>query len=246
MKKNVASRETCQICKNHFLKSALIPAVSVRDAVAALIKEKNPDWSSDGYICQRDLSTFRGLRVERLLESERGELTALESDVVTSMREHELLASNLEKTYSEGLTFPQKLADKVASFGGSWSFILVFLFFILAWIILNSLKISSGSFDPFPYILLNLILSCIAAMQAPVIMMSQNRQDAKDRLRSRHEYQINLKAELEIRHLHEKIDHLLSRQWQSMAEIQKLQLELLMDISSGKHQTPGPEQEHNH
>lgn len=224
---------TCQVCKQNFVKSDLIPAASVRQEVALLIKEHNPNWQSEGYICQADLSVYRGLRVERLLASEQGELTALESDVVNSLREHELLTTKLEKTYEEGQTFSQSLADKVASFGGSWSFILIFLFFILGWIIVNGLA-DNEAFDPFPYILLNLMLSCIAAMQAPIIMMSQNRQDAKDRLRSRHEYQINLKAELEIRHLHEKMDHLLSRQWQSMTEIQKLQLELLMDINSNE------------
>ena len=85
--------------------------------------------------------------------------------------------------------------------------------------------------DPYPFILLNLVLSCLAAIQAPIIMMSQNRQEAKDRLRSQHDYQINLKAELEIRHLHEKIDHLLSHQWDRLTQIQEIQLDLLSEMS---------------
>jgi uncharacterized membrane protein len=123
------------------------------------------------------------------------------------------------------------MADHLASFGGSWTFIIIFGSILLMWIGLNSLLLLKKPFDPYPFILLNLVLSCLAAIQAPVIMMSQNRQEAKDRLRSQYDYQVNLKAELEIRHLHDKIDHLLSNQWERLVEIQQIQIDLLSELA---------------
>ena len=136
------------------------------------------------------------------------------------------------------MTFGQRLSDKIASFGGSWKFIIIFFFILVFWISVNSLILAFKPFDPYPFILLNLILSCLAAIQAPIIMMSQNRQEAKDRLRASHDYQINLKAELEIRQLHQKLDHLLSRQWERLVEIQEVQIELLNEMQ-GPRMKPG-------
>ena len=126
------------------------------------------------------------------------------------------------------------MADKIATFGGSWTFLICFAVFLCIWIGINSLALIMRPFDPYPYIFLNLMLSCLAAVQAPIIMMSQNRQEAKDRIRSQHDYQVNLKAELEIRHLHEKVDHLLSHQWSRLVQIQELQLELLAELGAKK------------
>jgi uncharacterized membrane protein len=112
-------------------------------------------------------------------------------------------------------------------FGGSWTFLLVFAGCMGLWILLN--RDAQSAFDPFPFILLNLVLSCLAAIQAPIIMMSQHRQEARDRERASNDYRINLKAELEIRHLHDKIDHMLSKQWERLAEIQQLQIEIMQD-----------------
>jgi len=122
------------------------------------------------------------------------------------------------------------MADKVASFGGSWTFISSFGFFLFVWIVINATLLMNKGFDPYPYILLNLILSCIAALQAPIIMMSQNRQEEKDRERSKMDYMINLKSELEIRTLHEKIDHLIIHQQRDLFEIQQVQIEMMKDI----------------
>jgi uncharacterized membrane protein len=123
------------------------------------------------------------------------------------------------------------MADRVAAFGGSWTFILSFLAVLVVWVVFNTVAIlSADRFDPYPYILLNLVLSCIAAVQAPLIMMSQRRQEAKDRLRAENDYRVNLKAEVEIRQLHEKLDHLLIRQWERLTEIQQIQLELMEDL----------------
>lgn len=137
----------------------------------------------------------------------------------------------LEET-EDKRTFGQKIADKVADFGGSWTFILSFLFFLVAWIFVNAYFLLNKGFDPYPFILLNLILSCIAALQAPIIMMSQNRQEEKDRERAKKDFQINLKAEQEIRVLQRKLDHILEHQHQEMIKIQELQIKLLEDIKS--------------
>jgi len=173
-------------------------------------------------------------RFGTLLESEKGELTHLEQEVLKSLREHELLSTNVDAEFEQEWTLGERLADRIAGFGGSWTFLIFFGVFIALWIGMNSLVLFLRPVDPYPFILLNLLLSCLAAIQAPIIMMSQNRQEAKDRIRSQHDYQVNLKAELEIRHLNEKIDHLLSRQWERLVQIQEVQIELLSEIGRTK------------
>src|SRR6202011_1228329 len=129
--------------------------------------------------------------------------------------------------FEDQRTLGERLSDKLASFGGSWIFIIVFFVILVAWTVFNLVVPERDRFDPYPYILLNLFLSMLAAIQAPIIMMSQKRQESKDRLRSESDYRVNLKDELESRHLHEKMDHLISRQWQRLAEIQQLQIETM-------------------
>jgi uncharacterized membrane protein len=233
MKHSNHEHDTCQICGKTFSGRDLFPAASIREPVVEVIREQHPGWSSEGFICRPDLAVFRTRYIERMVASERGELTALEDEVVKSLREHEVLTSNTEVAFERGLTVGQRLADRMAAFGGSWTFLILFALFMAVWIGANSVALLTHPFDPYPFILLNLILSCIAAVQAPVIMMSQNRQEAKDRARGQHDYQVNLKAELEIRHLHEKMDHLLSRQWERLIEIQQVQLDLLTELSRG-------------
>ena len=150
------------------------------------------------------------------------------------MKEQELLSKNPDIDFDAELTFGQRLADRIATFGGSWSFIIIFGLVLFLWMGLNSWLLIARPFDPYPFILLNLVLSSLAAIQAPLIMMSQNRQEARDRARAIHDYQVNLKAELEIRQLHQKIDHLLSRQWERLVEIQEIQMELINDIRNRK------------
>jgi uncharacterized membrane protein len=223
---------TCAICGKAFPARNVVSGELIHGEVAAQILKEHPDWSADKFICRADLGRFRGQYVHALLESERGELSSLEQEVVRSLREHELLSSNVEEELEQHWTMGERLADRIAAFGGSWTFLLCFAVFLLLWIGMNSLVLLWRPLDPYPFIFLNLILSCVAAVQAPVIMMSQNRQEAKDRARSQHDYQINLKAELEIRHLHEKVDHLLSHQWERLVQIQELQLELLSDLGA--------------
>lgn len=221
----------CAVCNQDFRATQVVSAAAVRDQVAALVQADHPDWNSESFICQSDLGTYRTRYVQALLESERGEVTTLEREVLQSLQQHELLSANPDAEFEGQWTAGERLADRIASFGGSWQFIAAFFLFIAGWIATNAFLLGTKPLDPYPFILLNLMLSCLAAIQAPIIMMSQNRQEAKDRLRSQHDYQVNLKAELEIRHLHEKIDHLLSHQWERLVQIQELQIELLSEIS---------------
>ncbi|MCP5158918.1 MAG: DUF1003 domain-containing protein [Gammaproteobacteria bacterium] len=220
----------CAICGNSFPIRNLVPEGSVRDIISANILRDHPDWSSKSYVCREDLAKYRTNYVHSLLQSEKGELTSLEQEVLDSMRDHELLTKNVDSEFEQSWSFGERLADRIATFGGSWIFLICFGVFLALWIGINSIVLIVHPPDPYPFILLNLVLSCLAAIQAPIIMMSQNRQEAKDRLRSQHDYQVNLKAELEIRHLHEKIDHLLSHQWDRLAQIQEIQLDLLSEI----------------
>jgi len=179
-----------------------------------------------------DLNLYRSQLVEKLLQVERGELSVLEQDVIRSLKEQEIIAENTNKEIAASTTLGDRLADTIASFGGSWKFLIMFGVGMSVWILFNSVQATGKSIDPFPFILLNLVLSCLAAVQAPVIMMSQNRQESKDRVRAEHDYRVNLKAELEIRQLHSKLDMLLTHQWQRLLEIQQIQTELIQQIAN--------------
>ena len=221
----------CNICGKTKSGSLMMPAALVRGSIVEQIRASYPDWKPEGYVCIDDINQFRMRYIQNLLVAEKGELTTLDHQVLESLQRHETLSSNVDVEFEKDLTFGERLSDKLASFGGSWTFLVIFAIILLIWIVLNSFLILRKPFDPYPFILLNLILSCLAAIQAPVIMMSQNRQEDKDQLRSQHDYQVNLKAELEIRHLHDKIDHLISRQWERLAEIQQIQVDLLSELT---------------
>ena len=221
---------SCVVCKKSFDTSDLVPFSAVRSIISEMIKRDFSEWTEECYICKSDLTTYRYKEVQTMIEEEVGELTNLENEVLESLQRHEVLSSNTEKEFEQEKTFGEKLSDKLATFGGSWRFLIIFSLFLLCWITVNSLVMLWRPADPYPFILLNLLLSCLAAVQAPIIMMSQNRQEQKDRLRSQNDYQVNLKAELEIRLIHEKLDHLLLRQWQRLMEIQATQMEEIGDI----------------
>jgi uncharacterized membrane protein len=222
------------VCKKSFPKKNLIPIGTIRKVITEEISQDFPQWSPSDFICQADLTKYRMQYVQSILKSEQGEVTDLEYEVLNSMQQHELISKNVENKLDQNWTFGEKLADKIASFGGSWTFLICFAIFLALWILINTVVMVKHPADPYPFILLNLMLSCLAAIQAPVIMMSQNRQEAKDRLRSQNDYQVNLKAELEIRHLHEKLDHLLMHQWDRLAKIQEIQLDLLSEMTKKK------------
>ncbi len=224
-------RVTCQVCKTQKQASEMIPAGVVREVITEKIKAECPDWSPTGYICVPDLNRFRAQYVEEVIKQDKGELTTLEAQVVESLKAQDLLAKNLNDEYEQQLSLGEKLADRLADFGGSWRFIGIFGGILFVWVVVNTALVLEKPFDPYPFIFLNLILSCLAAIQAPVIMMSQNRQESKDRLRADYDYRVNLKAELEIRNLHEKIDNLVVNQWQRLLEIQKIQTDLMEELS---------------
>jgi uncharacterized membrane protein len=202
----------------------------LRPALQETIKKHDPSWTPGQMLCVECLDLFREEYVEDALKEEVGELTQLEQEVIRSMKEQETLTENINVAFEKNITFGQHIADHVASFGGSWIFIGAFFSVLATWIAFNSVSALLRPFDPFPYILLNLILSCLAAIQAPIIMMSQNRIETRDRLRSENDYQVNLKAELEIRHLHEKLDVLLKHQWQKLLEIQQIQMDFMKEL----------------
>jgi uncharacterized membrane protein len=206
----------------------------VRPSLATRLVAAHPQLKADDVICRKHLTEERTRYVEQLLERERGELSDLERQVVESLAREETVARDVEAAWAGKRTFGERVSDFVADFGGSWNFIISFFIILLVWIAFNVWATTQGVFDPYPFILLNLVLSCLAAIQAPIIMMSQKRQEAKDRLRSENDYRVNLKAEFEIRHLHEKLDHLINRQWERLAEIQQIQLEIMEDLPSRK------------
>ena len=202
---------------------------SIHDPILGLIVKDHPSFCDDDCIAVEELNQYRQKYISNYLSTEIGALSDLEKNVISSLKEDKSIVSIVEDEV-ETRNIGQKIADQVADFGGSWTFIISFLAFIIIWIGSNVYILVNKGFDPYPFILLNLILSCIAALQAPVIMMSQNRQEEKDRNRAKKDYMINLKSELEIRMIHDKIDHLIMHQQQELIEIQKVQIEMMNDI----------------
>lgn len=226
---HTSKKTACAITGKERSKKDLINIDTLRPGLADRVRKDFPDLPAEALISRSELARYRTLYVQEMLKDEHGEFTELDRSVVESIANQDTIAENIESEFDEKRTFADRISDGVASFGGSWSFLISFALLMLVWMSYNVLVGEKVAFDAYPFILLNLVLSCIAAVQAPIIMMSQKRQEAKDRLRSRNEYQVNLKAELEIRHLHEKIDHLITRQWQRLAEIQELQLEIMQE-----------------
>ncbi|HZP75729.1 MAG TPA: DUF1003 domain-containing protein [Pseudolabrys sp.] len=226
-----SAKGICAVSGKERPRRDLISLDDVRPSLAERIRLEHPEMPAEALISRSELARYRTMYVEELLKEEHGELTELDRQVAESIANHDTIAENVDEEYEDERTLGERWSDHLASFGGSWTFIILFAAVMAIWIVFNAIALESDRFDPYPYILLNLILSTLAAVQAPIIMMSQNRQEAKDRLRSESDYRVNLKAELEIRHLHEKMDHLISRQWQRLAEIQQMQLELMHDMS---------------
>ena len=212
-----------------FPENEKISAKNIRQSLLHFINKTHPNFSKSCFLSIEEMNDYREKYISEFLNKKLGNLTEVEKQVIQSVSKNTMISTEVEEDEQE-ITFGQKLANKVAEFGGSWGFIIFFMTFLVAWILLNVFWLSHHGFDPYPFILLNLILSCIAAIQAPVIMMSQNRQEEKDRERAKKDYKINLKSELEIRELHEKIDHLIIHYQQDLLEIQKTQIDLLENI----------------
>ena len=218
------------ISKQEIQKGEDLKGQDIREGIFNLIKSDFPDFDKESFITLTELNQYRRLYLTSLIIQEKGEIAVIDRDVMEAIKNNSILSENIQDEKEVELTFGQRLADKVAAFGGSWAFIISFFSFILIWIFINIWFLARRPFDPFPFILLNLILSCLAAIQAPIIMMSQNRQEEKDRQRGEHDYKINLKAELEIKLLSEKIDHLLVHQNKKLLEIQEVQTDYLEDL----------------
>ena len=230
-------RGICAISGVEMARKNLVVLDSLRPTLVEHIRRDFPVIEDHALISVKELARYRTRYVEEILREEHGEYSDLDREVAESIARQETIAENIEDDFAEKRTLGERLSDGLASFGGSWGFLISFFVVLLGWMALN-VALAAQAFDPYPFILLNLVLSCLAAIQAPIIMMSQKRQEEKDRLRSSNDYQVNLKAELEIRHLHEKIDHLITRQWQRLAEIQQVQLELLQDQQAVKPKRP--------
>jgi uncharacterized membrane protein len=218
----------CQICQKNFTMDEVMKAELLEEPIVQMIREKHSEWSSEGFICLPDLYLFRARYVAEILKTSSQEIYCLEKEMA---KEEQPVSRNLNKEFESSLTLGERLSDGLANFGGSWTFIGIFMAMMVIWMGINGFALLEKPFDPFPFILLNLVLSCLAAVQAPVIMMSQNRQEAKDRLRAEHDFEINRKAEIEIRKLHERMDHLLMHQWQHLMDIQQLQVHLMEEIN---------------
>ena len=221
----------CRVCGEQKKKSELVPAGSIPVSIAEVIRKEYPAWSGEGYLCSADLNRFRAHYVREILEREKDELSSLEENIAQSMKDHELTAKNINIEFDRQLSFGDRVSDRLANFAGSWTFITMFTVIFIVWISINTIVLVFRPFDPYPFILLNLVLSALAAIQAPVIIMSQNRQEEKDRMNAEHDFQVNLNAEMEIHQLHRKIDHLLINQGERLLEIQKIQMELMEDLA---------------
>lgn len=218
------------ISNEEIKKGEAVQGIDIREGIFAIIQQEKPEFSLEDYLSLDELNHYRRLYLSSLITEENGELASIDRDVINAIKNNSFLSENFATEKEDELTLGQRLADKIAAFGGSWIFIITFFSFIVIWMSINIFLLSSKPFDPYPFILLNLILSCLAAIQAPIIMMSQNRQEQKDRVRSEHDYKINLKAEFEIKLLSEKIDHLLIHQSKKLLEIQEVQIDYLEDI----------------
>lgn len=196
------------ISGKEFPVSDKVAGQSIRKKIVDLIRKDYPQFDNDSSLALPELNLYREKYISNYLLNEVDQLSDLENNVLESLKDQTTLTNKVEDDKFKN-TLGQRVADHVATFGGSWTFIISFGIFIFIWISANIYWLSNKGFDPYPFILLNLILSCLAAMQAPVIMMSQNRQEQKDRERAKKDYMINLKSELEIRMLHEKLDHLI-------------------------------------
>jgi uncharacterized membrane protein len=229
----MADQETfpCQVCGKQKNRDEVVPAGSVPGSIADVIRKDYPVWSQQGYICNTDLNHFRAQYIREILETERDELSSLEETIARSMQNHELTAKNINVEFDRQLSFGDRVSDRLANFAGSWTFISLFTGVFFVWIAINTIILVYKPFDPYPFILLNLALSALAAIQAPVIIMSQNRQEERDRMNAEHDFEVNLNAEMEIHQLHRKIDHLLINQGERLLEIQKIQVELMEELA---------------
>lgn len=214
---------TCAICKQTFNPLDVYPLELSQTTLFDFMKHKYPDISRTSDVCMKDYHEERLENLKEFLEMDQKIPSEDVAEILESFREDDFISENINDLEEERLTFGQRVSDKVSAFGGSWVFIICFFVFIIGWMIVNTILIFVRTpYDPYPFIFLNLILSCLAAVQAPIIMMSQNRREEKDRIRAENDYKVNLKAEIQIRQLHAKLDETMRRQWHQLEKIEKV------------------------
>ena len=235
---------SCSLCAAPVDGRSLRSPQKLDNRIIDLIKQDRPDWEANRGICPNCLEQYRAKKFVGYLEAEYQKLSEIEHAVVSKITRRGRVSRVVHQDFDAGMTFGERVADKVAQFGGSWPFIGLFGAILVIWMLINTWLLARHPFDPYPFILLNLVLSTLAAIQAPVIMMSQNRQAHKDRMQAQQDYEINLMAEIEIRDLHDKMDSLRFKQWHELWHIQKRQIELLEHLcarsSNPELETPPP------
>lgn len=224
------AKVVCYMSQDSIDETVAVKGLYIRDTIFSYIRESYPEFTHEDYISKKEFDKFRRDYLLRLITTENDDISLVEQQVVDAITSNKILSEDIEPIIDNRLSMGQRAADKIAEFGGSWKFIIVFFLVLIVWIIMNAWFLGKKSFDPYPFILLNLILSCLAAIQAPIIMMSQDRLEQKDRMRGENDYKVNLKAELEIKLLHEKLDHLTFIQSKRMLEVQQIQVDYLEDI----------------
>lgn len=220
----------CYITHESVDEALAIKGLYMRDTIFSYVREIYPEFTPEDYISKKEFDKIRKDYLLHLITAENNDISLVEQQVVEAITGNKILSEDIEPIIENRLSVGQRAADKIAEFGGSWRFIITFFLILIIWIMTNAWFLGTKSFDPYPFILLNLILSCLAAIQAPIIMMSQNRLEQKDRMRGENDYKVNLKAELEIKLLHEKLDHLTFIQSKRMLEVQQIQIDYLEDI----------------
>jgi len=227
----------CSLCDNQVEGRTLASPQKLENRILDLIRKDRPEWEAKRGICGNCLETYRAKKFVTYLEAEYEKLSELEHSVVSKITRRGRVSKLVHQDMDTQMTFGERVADKVAQFGGSWGFISLFGGILVVWMVVNAWVLARHPFDPYPFILLNLVLSTLAALQAPVIMMSQNRQAHKDRRHAQQDYEVNLMAEIEIRDLHDKLDSLRFKQWHELWHIQKRQIELLEHLCE-RHANP--------
>ncbi len=227
----------CSLCDVPVEGRTLASPQKLENRILDLIRKDRPEWEAKRGICTSCLETYRAKKFVSYLEAEYEKLSELEHSVVSKITRRGRVSKLVHEDMDTQMTFGERVADKVAQFGGSWPFIGLFGVILVIWLLINTWVLARHPFDPYPFILLNLVLSTLAALQAPVIMMSQNRQAHKDRRHAQQDYEVNLMAEIEIRDLHDKLDSLRFKQWHELWHIQKRQIELLEHLCE-RHANP--------
>ncbi|HWZ28586.1 MAG TPA: DUF1003 domain-containing protein [Gemmatimonadales bacterium] len=240
------AKVTCSLCGTSVDAQTMVGSQKLEPAIVSLIKRDRPEWPGTRGICEDCREQYRAKKFLGYLEDEFDKISDMEKSLVTRLAGRGRVSRLVNQEFEAQMTVGERIADKVAQFGGSWTFIIIFSGILVTWMTINSFLVLKRPFDPYPFILLNLVLSALAALQAPVIMMSQNRQSEKDRMQAKQDYEINLMAEIEIRDLHDKLDSLRFKQWHELWHLQQRQLELLehlhKEVSHPEEQTvePGP------